>query len=99
VTTEVINVRDQKAHRAANPDREYAYIGRGSPWGNPFVMRNKSDKERARVIEEFTRMLKNDPEAILAARRKLRGKVLVCFCAPLPCHGDVLARVAEGGNP
>lgn len=25
----------------------------------------------------------------------LKGKTLVCFCAPKPCHGDVLARVAE----
>ena len=25
----------------------------------------------------------------------LRGKVLGCFCAPGPCHGDVLARLAE----
>ncbi len=38
-------------------------------------------------------------ELIEAARTELRGKRLGCWCAPLPCHGDVLSRVAEGGEP
>jgi hypothetical protein len=27
---------------------------------------------------------------------ELEGKVLACWCAPQPCHGDVLSRLAEG---
>jgi hypothetical protein len=27
---------------------------------------------------------------------ELRGKDLVCWCAPKPCHGDVLLRLANG---
>ena len=29
------------------------YIGRGSKWGNPFVMRDKSDHERDRVCDAY----------------------------------------------
>jgi hypothetical protein len=25
----------------------------------------------------------------------LKGKILVCFCKPLACHGDVLAEIAD----
>jgi len=33
---------------------------------------------------------------ILARVHTLRGMRLGCYCAPLPCHGDVLARLADG---
>ncbi len=26
---------------------------------------------------------------------ELQGKDLICFCAPLPCHGDVLLKFAN----
>ena len=29
-------------------------------------------------------------------RRELRGRDLVCVCAPMPCHGDALLEVANG---
>jgi hypothetical protein len=44
-------------------------------------------------------LLRDRPELIERARRELKGKRLGCYCAPKPCHGDVLARVAEGGTP
>jgi hypothetical protein len=31
----------------------------------------------------------------LRALDELRGRDLVCFCAPLPCHGDLLLRLAN----
>jgi hypothetical protein len=31
----------------------------------------------------------------MAAVPKLRGRDLVCWCAPLACHGDVLIRLAN----
>jgi len=36
------------------------------------------------------------PDKVAAAKRELRGKDLVCFCAPNACHGDVLIEVANG---
>jgi hypothetical protein len=31
----------------------------------------------------------------LRALDELRGRDLVCFCAPRPCHGDLLLRLAN----
>lgn len=70
------------------------YIGRPSRWGNPFVLRQEAD--RAAVIERYRVWLLGRPELIAQARRDLRGKRLGCWCAPLACHGDVLAEIANG---
>jgi hypothetical protein len=67
------------------------YIGRPSKWGNPFTLR--SEKDRARAIEQYRAYLLNQPE-LMAALPALRGKVLGCWCAPKSCHGDVLAELA-----
>ena len=68
------------------------YIGRPSKWGNPYVLRVPN--ERQLVIDMFEGYardkLKHDPTWL----DDLRGaEVLVCWCAPLPCHGYVLARM------
>ncbi|MBX6723654.1 MAG: DUF4326 domain-containing protein, partial [Dactylosporangium sp.] len=34
---------------------------------------------------------------LMARLPELRGRVLACWCAPKPCHGDVLARLADEG--
>lgn len=70
------------------------YIGRGSVWGNPFPMRNTSDAERKRVIVAYEDHLLASP-LLLARISTLHGKRLACFCAPKPCHGDVLKHYAD----
>ncbi len=75
-------------------NRFEVYIGRPGKWGNPFVIGR--DGTREHVIASYERWLKDQPR-LMAALPELRGKVLGCWCAPLPCHGDVLARLAEGG--
>ena len=69
------------------------YIGRPSKWGNPFVIGR--DGSREDVIAKYRLWIKEQPELRAAARRQLRGKNLICYCAPLPCHGDVLLEVAN----
>ena len=32
---------------------------------------------------------------LMDAMHELRRRDLVCWCAPLPCHGDVLLRLAN----
>lgn len=61
------------------------YIGRGSPYGNPFVI--GKDGTREEVIERFDKEILPtlDVEA-------LRGHDLVCFCKPKACHGDAIMR-------
>jgi hypothetical protein len=78
-------------HRAGVPAGAI-YIGRGSKWGNPF--RIGRDSDRATVIAKYERWLA-DQHTLLRALDELRGHDLVCFCAPHPCHGDLLLRLAN----
>ncbi len=68
------------------------YIGRPSRWGNPF--REGRDGTRGEVIEKYAKWLSTQAH-LLAALPSLRGKRLGCWCAPRPCHGDVLARLVN----
>jgi Domain of unknown function (DUF4326) len=93
--TPVVNLGDK-------PEPTYElYIGRAVPsrglkrskWANPF-----KEGDRAEVIAEYEEHLLSSPE-LMAALPELRGKVLACWCAPEPCHGDVLVRLANEGPP
>lgn len=67
------------------------YIGRPSKWGNPFVIgKDGSREDVVRKYEEF--FLKSK---LVHSIEELRGKNLVCWCAPLACHGDVLLKYAN----
>ena len=68
------------------------YIGRPSRWGNPFKL--GPDLTRDEMIARYRMYIAEHPELVdqLAAREP---KMLACWCAPLPCHGDVLAELLE----
>ena len=71
-------------------------IDRRTVWGNPFRIGTHGD--RAAVIALYRRKLWRRIEAgeiALADLAALSGKTLACWCAPEPCHGDVLARAAD----
>ena len=73
--------------------RRMARIGlAGSTWANPFKI--GVDGARAEVIEKYRAWLFKQPE-LMAALPELRGKDLACWCAPEPCHGDVLLELAN----
>ena len=78
-----------KHHRNAHPGS--VYIGRGSKWGNPYVI--GYDGDRAEVIQKY--VVNMPTELMTDAAVELRGKDLVCFCAPLACHGDILLKIAN----
>jgi hypothetical protein len=69
------------------------YVGRPSKWGNPFRIGVHGD--RSTVIERYRAWLLANPSLRRAVRRELAGKDLVCWCAPLACHADVLMEVAN----
>ena len=69
------------------------YVGRPSPFGNPFVIGRDGDRET--VIRKYRAWLVAQPALVERVRRELADKVLGCWCAPAPCHGDVLADVAN----
>jgi len=68
------------------------YIGRPSEWGNPFEI--GVDGSREEVIAKYETWFLQQPR-LLAKVSELKGKTLACWCAPLACHGDVLAKYAE----
>ena len=71
------------------------YVGRPTKWGNPFRVGLLTLPEAIAKYEEW---LRGQPELLTAAKAELRGKDLVCWCAPRPCHADVLLRIANEGE-
>ena len=68
-----------------------AIVSRPGPFGNPFVVGIDGDRER--VIQRFKsyfndRMLRDSwyKKKVL----QLEGKDLICWCAPLRCHAEVI---------
>lgn len=80
-----------KYHKTAG--RDAVYIGRGSPYGNPFVIGKDGDRDD--VCNKYEQMLNNNPALVSKVKKELRGKDLVCFCAPKRCHGDILLKIAN----
>lgn len=77
-----------------NTDNYDVYIGRGSPWGNPFPMRQGEGPTREEVIEEYRKYFYkkiSEDEAFKNGILAMKGLRLACFCKPEPCHGDVIA--------
>lgn len=74
-------------------DSEGVYIGRPSKWGNPFVI--GKDGNREEVVRKYREYLLANFELRAQAQEELRGKNLICWCAPQACHGDVLLEVAN----
>lgn len=69
------------------------YIGRPSKWGNPYHVGEHTREEAVRL---FDRYIHRQPKLLAAAKIELRGRNLICWCAPKACHGNVLLRIANG---
>jgi hypothetical protein len=82
--------------REANVPRDAVYVGRPSPYGNPYTHLPGGTAAKFRVSsrEEAIRMFE---ERVLPTLdlSPLRGRDLVCWCAPKSCHADVLLREAN----
>lgn len=72
------------------------YIGRGSDWGNPYVI--GPDGTREDVIRKYEVIVKGAYGLMTTSNKErlssLHGKPLECFCYPRPCHGEVLHKYA-----
>ena len=68
-------------------------IDRTSPYGNPFHM--FGDSQRDLVCDKFEATVEADPVRKAVIIKALRGKDLVCWCAPKRCHGDYLLRISN----
>lgn len=86
----VYNKRDK------NVPNDAVYVGRPTKWGNPYVI--GKDGTRDEVVTKYREYIENNPELRDSAKTLLHKKDLVCWCAPLKCHADVLLEIASGGS-
>src|SRR3990170_6085588 len=85
-----------KVVNRSNPELvqgEIVYVGRGTNWGNPFIMKGEWNRSNVCVMfENYARWrLNEEPDWLLP----LRGKNLECHCAPKQCHADTLLKLAN----
>ena len=74
----------------------YIGRGRGSKWGNPFVI--GKDGTREDVIAKYKLYLWEQMKVGNITRLdllELDNQRLGCFCKPQACHGDVIAKAVE----
>ncbi len=90
--TQVVNIKNT------------VYIGRAGYgesgyFGNPFVI--SKDINREKVLElyraYFYERLKSEYNFKIRIEA-LRGKILMCFCKPLLCHGDIIVEYLDKLN-
>lgn len=82
---EVINLRQEDCD---------VYIGRGSRWGNPFVVGEHGTRDN--VILKYEKYLMDkiqSGEITKQSLKSLSGKTLGCYCKPDKCHGDVIVKL------
>ena len=67
------------------------YIGRGSIFGNPFVM--GKDGSREEVINLYRHYVTQNLDVYKAICNLPKDAILGCFCKPQKCHGDVIVEL------
>ena len=87
--TTVIHIKD--APQGWKSNRQYAYIGRPSKWGNPFTL---EIYDRDTACDKYAQYIQSQ-EHLLYDIDELQHKILVCYCKPQRCHGDILAALAD----
>ncbi len=97
----VLNKRKDKIPEDA------VYVGRPSKYGNHITVKelkslfpNDTQEELNRKAVDWYREyleahFMSHPEFLAEIRNELKGHDLVCWCAPLPCHADILLELAN----
>lgn len=93
-TTRVVNLCREPYTVYIGRENKRLHLGQ-SIWGNPF--RIGPDGSRDEVIRKYSDWLDTQDD-LLVLVDSLAGETLGCYCAPLPCHGDVLLRIIDGGR-
>jgi hypothetical protein len=73
-----------------NAPVDAVYIGRGSLWGNPYVIGEGLSREEALALYEDHVV---GMEELI--KKYLKNKDLVCYCVPKRCHGNILMQIAN----
>lgn len=82
--------------RASDPPPDTVYVGRFTPWENPYEV-EPGDPAAVRLFDRYARRrLAIEPNWL----DELRGRDLACSCpCDRPCHADVLLELANGPEP
>jgi hypothetical protein len=78
------------------------YIGRPSELGNPFSHKDGTQAKykvttREEAVAKYEDHLLSRLDLMIKLN-KCKGKILGCWCSPLACHGDIIAKFAEMDN-
>ena len=100
----VVNRRLDNRHKIADGEIVIAVDRSNKALGNPYVMRSPSPQERSLVIDAYRKEYEKDIkrrgdrfDATLSIAKMLvdgRDVALACWCAPLPCHGEIIMEYA-----
>lgn len=86
--------------RDPNVPADAVYVGRPTKWGNPFKISPRMSRKDA--VEMYRKWIGHHDNAgfLISADAvvELRGKHLVCWCAPLACHADILLEIANANG-
>jgi hypothetical protein len=97
---EIVNIH----HKPTEP---YIYCGRGSPVGNPHIMRINTRTERALVCDAcavtFAKWVESGKPKVMGHLRDIwrKGRTqqnvvrLGCYCAPHRCHCETIKQFIE----
>ena len=89
----LIDVEKRRMYKVGSAPSEAVYVGRGSIYGNPFIM--GKDGDRKSVVNKFYHYalwrLSREPNWLDG----LKDKDLVCYCYPALCHGDMLISIVK----
>lgn len=90
----VIKMNTHKAlQQYAQAKGLFVRIDRATQWGNPFRLNEDGDREHC--LQAFTGCYWPNKPSLQRKLGLLKGKVLGCHCHPKPCHGHVLADLAN----
>ena len=94
----ILNLRHIPGDTSAEALRERGIVrvDRATEWGNRYPI-GKRFGSRTEVIERYRRDLWRrirSGDLPLEQLASIADMPLACHCAPLPCHGEVLARAA-----
>lgn len=93
--TVVVSFRNNHANllRWAEAEGCLVPVDRRTEWGNPFEMPHDGDRDT--VIHNYASHFLPFKPSLLSRIPELRGKALACWCAPDPCHANILKEMAD----
>lgn len=98
--TVVVNIKTEPCDVYIGRNKKTGKFGPGDPtgegyFGNPYSMQHNCRENAIKMYRTYFALKIVDPE-FKSKIESLRGKSLGCYCAPLPCHGDVIKEWLDG---